>query len=54
MGAVRDVGKGEMVLKVPKSCLLTIERLLMDDQCLSAAVKNRPSLSSAQVIMLGI
>ncbi|KAI3417469.1 SET domain-containing protein, partial [Psidium guajava] len=50
LGAVRDVGKGEMVLKVPKSCLFTTERLLMDDQCLSAAVKNCPSLSSAQTL----
>lgn len=50
LGAVRDVRKGEMVLKVPRSCLLTTERLLMDDQCLCAAVKNRRSLSATQTL----
>ncbi|CAK9169804.1 unnamed protein product [Ilex paraguariensis] len=49
LAAVRDLQKGELILRVPKSALMTTQRLMMEDQKLSVAVQKRPSLSSTQV-----
>ncbi|OMO50526.1 hypothetical protein CCACVL1_30386 [Corchorus capsularis] len=51
MAAVRDLRKGELVLKVPKSALITTQLLSRDDT-LSAALKAHPSLSAAQVLIV--
>jgi hypothetical protein len=48
LGAVRDLRKGELILRVPKSALMTRESLLKDHK-LSVAVNKHPSLSSIQV-----
>jgi hypothetical protein len=45
---VRDLRKGELILRVPKSALMTRESLLKDHK-LSLAVNKHPSLSSIQV-----
>ncbi|XP_047314922.1 protein SET DOMAIN GROUP 40 [Impatiens glandulifera] len=48
LAAVRKLCKGELILRVPKSALMTRDRLLKD-QRLSASVNRYPSLSSTQV-----
>ncbi|XP_022983189.1 protein SET DOMAIN GROUP 40 isoform X1 [Cucurbita maxima] len=48
LGAVRHLTKGELVLKVPKSVLLTTQSLSLQDEKLSMALKRYPSLSSTQ------
>ncbi|XP_017975094.1 PREDICTED: protein SET DOMAIN GROUP 40 isoform X2 [Theobroma cacao] len=48
LGAVRDITRGELLLKVPKSALITTHSLLNDER-LSTALKAYPSLSPAQV-----
>lgn len=45
---MRDLRKGELILRVPKSALMTRESLLKDEK-LSVAVSRHPSLSSTQV-----
>ncbi|CAK9169805.1 unnamed protein product [Ilex paraguariensis] len=50
LAAVRDLQKGELILRVPKSALMTTQRLMMEDQKLSVAVQKRPSLSSTQTL----
>lgn len=52
MGATRDLEKGELVLKVPKSALITRETLLLKDDHLSLAVNAHTSLSPIQVFPL--
>ncbi|EOY03100.1 Set domain group 40, putative isoform 4 [Theobroma cacao] len=47
LGAVRDITRGELLLKVPKSALITTHSLLNDER-LSTALKAHPSLSPAQ------
>ncbi|XP_062150874.1 protein SET DOMAIN GROUP 40 isoform X1 [Alnus glutinosa] len=49
LGAVRDLRKGELILRVPKSALMTRESLLKDHK-LSLAVNKHPSLSSIQIL----
>ncbi|KAL6225727.1 hypothetical protein ACLB2K_004576 [Fragaria x ananassa] len=48
LGAARDLEKGELVLKVPKSALITRETLLLKDDRLSLAVNAHTSLSPIQ------
>ncbi|EOY03101.1 Set domain group 40, putative isoform 5 [Theobroma cacao] len=48
LGAVRDITRGELLLKVPKSALITTHSLLNDER-LSTALKAHPSLSPAQI-----
>lgn len=48
IGAARDLRKGELILRVPKSALMTSESM-MKDHTLSVAVRNHSSLSSIQV-----
>ncbi|KAA3461037.1 protein SET DOMAIN GROUP 40 isoform X2 [Gossypium australe] len=47
--ALRPISKGELLLKVPKSALITTDSLLSRDETLSLALKAHPSLSSTQV-----
>jgi hypothetical protein len=51
LGAVRDLKKGELILKVPKSALLTSE-IAMQDKKLHLAVNRHSCLSSVQVFVL--
>ncbi|CAM8926634.1 unnamed protein product [Rhodiola kirilowii] len=48
LGAVRNLRKGELILRVPKSALLTRDHVMNGDQRLSLAVVNHPTLSSTQ------
>lgn len=48
LAAARDLRKGELILRVPKSALMTRESLMRDEK-LSVAVNKYPSLSSTQV-----
>ncbi|KAH1072647.1 hypothetical protein J1N35_024975 [Gossypium stocksii] len=49
VAALRLISKGELLLKVPKSALITTDSLLSRDETLSLALKAHPSLSSTQV-----
>ncbi|CAJ2652946.1 unnamed protein product [Trifolium pratense] len=49
LGAVRDLKKGELILRVPKSALLTSE-CVMEDKKLCLAVNRHSSLSSVQIL----
>ncbi|KAG5534401.1 hypothetical protein RHGRI_022500 [Rhododendron griersonianum] len=48
LAAARDLRKGELILRVPKSALMTRESLMRDEK-LSVAVNKYHSLSSTQV-----
>ncbi|XP_038896047.1 protein SET DOMAIN GROUP 40 [Benincasa hispida] len=48
LGAVRQLNKGELVLRVPKSVLFTTQSLSLEDEKLARALKRYPSLSSTQ------
>lgn len=54
LGTVRDTRRGELVLKVPLSALITTSILLNSDPHLSAAVNLHPSLSAYQVIGISL
>ncbi|KAG4168881.1 hypothetical protein ERO13_A12G052400v2 [Gossypium hirsutum] len=49
VAALRPISKGELLLKVPKSALITTDSLLSRDETLSLALKAHPSHSSTQV-----
>ncbi|XP_065864838.1 protein SET DOMAIN GROUP 40-like [Euphorbia lathyris] len=49
LGAARDLRKGELVLKVPKSTLITRDSLFRDE-FLSSAVNNHNPLSPTQIL----
>ncbi|KAI4321227.1 hypothetical protein MLD38_034632 [Melastoma candidum] len=51
LGACRDIRKGELVLRVPKSALMTTDALLRTDGVLSRCVANHPSLSPVQKLI---
>ncbi|KAD0812907.1 hypothetical protein R6Q59_007983 [Mikania micrantha] len=51
--AVRDLQKGELMLKVPKSALMTSQTLMLNDHSLSVAV-SRSSLSSTQILTVAL
>ncbi|KAJ8752715.1 hypothetical protein K2173_007025 [Erythroxylum novogranatense] len=51
LGAVRQLRKGELILRVPKSALITTPILLQQDQTLSFAIHTRPSLLSSTQIL---
>ncbi|RZB70044.1 protein SET DOMAIN GROUP 40 isoform X2 [Glycine soja] len=51
LGAVRDLRRGEIVLRVPKSALMTRETV-MEDKKLCDAVNRHSSLSSAQILIV--
>ncbi|OWM64367.1 hypothetical protein CDL15_Pgr020333 [Punica granatum] len=48
LASARDIIKGESILRVPKSALLTTQHLLQTDHSLSLAVHKHPYLSSSQ------
>ncbi|CAL5373720.1 unnamed protein product [Camellia sinensis] len=48
LAAIRDLRKGELILRVPKSALITTQ-ILLKDQPLSLSINKHPSLSSTQV-----
>lgn len=50
LGAVRELRKGELILRVPKSALMTRESLV-ETQKLSASLDIHPCLSSIQVFL---
>ncbi|KAL6993295.1 hypothetical protein U1Q18_011410 [Sarracenia purpurea var. burkii] len=50
LAAVRDLRKGDVVLRVPKSALMTRESLMKDDTLSLAVNKHHISLSSTQIL----
>ncbi|XP_049384686.1 protein SET DOMAIN GROUP 40 [Solanum stenotomum] len=54
LAAVRDIKKGELILRVPKGALMTSQNLMMNDEAFSIAVKNHPSLCSTQILVVGL
>lgn len=50
LGATRDLRKHELILRVPKSALMTSESLMLKDQKLSLSIKRYPHLSSTQIL----
>ncbi|CAD5331934.1 unnamed protein product [Arabidopsis thaliana] len=50
LGAVRELKKGELVLKVPRKALMTTESIIAKDLKLSDAVNLHGSLSSTQIL----
>ncbi|XP_027331984.1 protein SET DOMAIN GROUP 40 [Abrus precatorius] len=51
LGAVRGLKRGEIILRVPKSALMTRENV-MEDKKLCVAVNRHSSLSSAQILIV--
>ncbi|KAK9062131.1 hypothetical protein SSX86_019316 [Deinandra increscens subsp. villosa] len=51
--AARDLQKGELMLKVPKSALMTSQSLMLNDHRLSVSV-SRSSLSSTQILTVAL
>lgn len=51
LAAARDLTKGELILRVPKTALFTTECLLKSDQKLSLAVKRHLFLSPSQILI---
>ncbi|MED6204214.1 hypothetical protein PIB30_006970 [Stylosanthes scabra] len=49
LGAVRDLRMGELILRVPKSALMTSDSVMQDTK-LSDALNRHPSLSSTQIL----
>ncbi|VFR02555.1 unnamed protein product [Cuscuta campestris] len=54
LAAARDLRKGESILRVPKSALITAESLGKEDESLSRALRNHTSLSSTQILALAL
>ncbi|XP_061347568.1 protein SET DOMAIN GROUP 40 [Gastrolobium bilobum] len=52
LGAVRDLRRGEIILRVPKSALMTSESVMEDDEKLCVAVNKHSSVSSAQILIV--
>ncbi|CAL9230627.1 unnamed protein product [Arabidopsis halleri] len=50
LGAVRELKKGELVLKVPRNALMTTETMVAKDRKLNDAVILHGSLSSTQIL----
>lgn len=50
LGAVRELKKGELVLKVPRNALLTTESMVAKDWKVNDAVNLHGSLSSTKVL----
>ena len=49
LAAARDLAKGERVLAVPKSALLSSDSVLKSDERLATGVNRKPNLSTVQV-----
>ncbi|GER27237.1 SET domain-containing protein, partial [Striga asiatica] len=54
LAAARDLRKGELVLRVPKSALMTSDGLIGDDRMLSAALVKHPLHSSTQIFSVAL
>ncbi|KAL2504441.1 Protein SET DOMAIN GROUP 40 [Abeliophyllum distichum] len=54
LAAVRDIMKGELILRVPKEALMTSESLRSKDQKLSSVLCKYPTLSSTQVLAVAL
>ncbi|XP_055805743.1 protein SET DOMAIN GROUP 40 [Solanum dulcamara] len=54
LAAARDIRKWELILRVPKDALMTSQNLMMNDYAFSIAVKKHPSLSSTQILAVGL
>ncbi|GMH11287.1 hypothetical protein Nepgr_013128 [Nepenthes gracilis] len=52
LAAARDLRKGELILRVPKSALMTKDSLLEKDRKLSDAIKRHHGLSSTQMLTI--
>ncbi|XP_073044699.1 protein SET DOMAIN GROUP 40 [Primulina eburnea] len=52
--AVRDIKKGELVLRVPKAALLTSDALISKEYNLSASLDKYPLLSSTQILSIAL
>ncbi|KAL5102086.1 hypothetical protein RYX36_006413 [Vicia faba] len=50
LGAVRDLRRGELILRVPKSALMTTDTVITEDKKLFLAVNRHSSLSSVQIL----
>ncbi|XP_074302734.1 protein SET DOMAIN GROUP 40-like [Silene latifolia] len=50
MAAVRELKKGELILRVPKSALLTTDSVVQKDHNSALALSTHPCLSSTQVL----
>ncbi|KAL9225541.1 hypothetical protein vseg_001450 [Gypsophila vaccaria] len=50
LAAVRQLKKGELILRVPKSALITRDSVLQKDPKFALALRAHPSLSSTQVL----
>lgn len=49
LAAVRDLKKGELILRVPKSALMTRDSVTEKDRNIALALNDHPSFSSTQV-----
>ncbi|KAL2453236.1 Protein SET DOMAIN GROUP 40 [Abeliophyllum distichum] len=54
LAAVRDIMKGELILRVPKEALMTSESLRSKDQKLSSVLCKYPTLSPTQVLAVAL
>ncbi|XP_073148777.1 protein SET DOMAIN GROUP 40 isoform X2 [Henckelia pumila] len=52
--AVRDIKKGELILRVPKAALLTADAVISKEYKLSAALDKYPLLSSTQILSIAL
>ncbi|GAB2228832.1 hypothetical protein Droror1_Dr00022963 [Drosera rotundifolia] len=54
LAAARDLRTGELVLTVPKASLMTRDSLMEKDPKFASAVSRHPSLSSSQILAIGL
>lgn len=52
LAAARDLQKGELILRIPKSALMSRESLMKDNGELAKALERHPNLSSIQVLVV--
>lgn len=52
LAAVRDLTKGELILRVPEEALFTTQSVVLKDHTFSVALQQYQSLSSTQVFVL--
>ncbi|CAH9133531.1 unnamed protein product [Cuscuta epithymum] len=54
LAAARDLCKGELILRVPKTALITTEVLANNDHSLSLALQSHTSLSPTQILAISL
>lgn len=52
LAAARDLQKGQLILRIPKSALMSRESLMRDNAELAKALERHPNLSSIQVLVV--